>query len=480
MVTPSGSFPAGSPTAAALGASKNSHNVSFARPAQHVPQGWSVSRTLVVVGAGPKALAIHTKAAALRAVGSDAPSVVIIEDKGVAANWDGTNGYTDGRQQLVTPPEKDLGFPYRSGFGTRVDQTMVQYSWHAFLVATGRLSSRLHSQRPPVFHSDLASYLHWVSKESAADIRPGKVIDAGIESNRNEWVVRYQPSDSTACQELRANGIVITGPGSPRLLVGRTGRPHFIISNSQTFWERRRIEDFRTFLKGRIAIVGAGDTAASVVVTLLDVLPNPEQVHIDLFCPIDREIGVTASRSESLGETGWHTNPTGWDRLALTARKAYFKRTERGVFSGILKARIDAAANVRPIPAFVVDWERREKAVKVTIESNGRREHFPGPYYNRLVVATGFKRWSFSELFREKSEFPPSFPAIHVKGAKFDNEVEEAISMRIKTDLSYTNDRGWPSAKLYLPILAGLQCGPGFPNLGCLGLLSDRIIGSVL
>ena len=30
MVTPSGLFPAGSPTAAALGASKNSHYVSFA------------------------------------------------------------------------------------------------------------------------------------------------------------------------------------------------------------------------------------------------------------------------------------------------------------------------------------------------------------------------------------------------------------------------------------------------------------------
>lgn len=164
----------------------------------------------------------------------------------------------------------------------------------------------------------------------------------------------------------------------------------------------------------------------------------------------------------------------------MAKRKAYFKRTERGVFSGILKARIDAAANVRPIPAFVVDWERREKTVKVTIESDGLREHFPGPYYNRLVVATGFRRWSFTELFGEKSEFPPSFPEIDAKGASFDNEVEEAISLLINADLSYSNDRGWPRPKLYLPVLAGLKCGPGFPNLGCLGLMSDRIIGSLL
>jgi hypothetical protein len=30
--------------------------------------------------------------------------------------------------------------------------------------------------------------------------------------------------------------------------------------------------------------------------------------------------------------------------------------------------------------------------------------------------------------------------------------------------------------KLYLPMLAGLTQGPGFPNLSCLGNLSDRIL----
>lgn len=32
--------------------------------------------------------------------------------------------------------------------------------------------------------------------------------------------------------------------------------------------------------------------------------------------------------------------------------------------------------------------------------------------------------------------------------------------------------------KLFLPNLAGLTQGPGFPNLSCLGLLSDRILGT--
>jgi mycobactin lysine-N-oxygenase len=33
---------------------------------------------------------------------------------------------------------------------------------------------------------------------------------------------------------------------------------------------------------------------------------------------------------------------------------------------------------------------------------------------------------------------------------------------------------------LFLPNLAGLNQGPGFPNLSCLGLLSDRVLGAEL
>ncbi|HZE18456.1 MAG TPA: lysine 6-monooxygenase, partial [Mycobacterium sp.] len=34
--------------------------------------------------------------------------------------------------------------------------------------------------------------------------------------------------------------------------------------------------------------------------------------------------------------------------------------------------------------------------------------------------------------------------------------------------------------KLFLPNLAGLTQGPGFPNLSCLGLLSDRVLGAAI
>jgi mycobactin lysine-N-oxygenase len=46
--------------------------------------------------------------------------------------------------------------------------------------------------------------------------------------------------------------------------------------------------------------------------------------------------------------------------------------------------------------------------------------------------------------------------------------VQEAIGH----DLALTG----VTPKLFLPNLAGLNQGPGFPNLSCLGLMSDRVL----
>jgi mycobactin lysine-N-oxygenase len=50
----------------------------------------------------------------------------------------------------------------------------------------------------------------------------------------------------------------------------------------------------------------------------------------------------------------------------------------------------------------------------------------------------------------------------------------DSIQEAIGYDLS-VND---VEPKLFLPGLAGLTQGPGFPNLSCLGRLSDRVLGS--
>jgi cation diffusion facilitator CzcD-associated flavoprotein CzcO len=68
---------------------------------------------LAVVGAGPKGIAIAAKARALAAAGLPAPRVVLVDRSEVAGNWSGRQGYTNGLLPLGTPPEKDVGYPYR-------------------------------------------------------------------------------------------------------------------------------------------------------------------------------------------------------------------------------------------------------------------------------------------------------------------------------------------------------------------------------
>jgi mycobactin lysine-N-oxygenase len=51
-------------------------------------------------------------------------------------------------------------------------------------------------------------------------------------------------------------------------------------------------------------------------------------------------------------------------------------------------------------------------------------------------------------------------------------------SDRLQEGIGYDLSVNDLTPKLFLPNLSGLTQGPGFPNLSCLGLLSDRVLGS--
>src|SRR5258708_38487026 len=74
--------------------------------------GASSGQTLLVVGAGPKAIAIAAKREVLAKRGLPVPELVIVDFQGVAARWSGQFGFTDGRQLLGARLGKDIGFPY--------------------------------------------------------------------------------------------------------------------------------------------------------------------------------------------------------------------------------------------------------------------------------------------------------------------------------------------------------------------------------
>jgi mycobactin lysine-N-oxygenase len=121
--------------------------------------------TLAVLGAGPKGLAIAAKRAALARTGWDVPDLLVVGGAGVAANWSGAAGYTDGRQLLSTEPEKDVGFPYARTWGAdseRVSHEVGRWSWQSYLVQQEGLADRVDRGRLRPTHREWSRYLRCV------------------------------------------------------------------------------------------------------------------------------------------------------------------------------------------------------------------------------------------------------------------------------------------------------------------------------
>jgi mycobactin lysine-N-oxygenase len=102
--------------------------------------------------------------------------------------------------------------------------------------------------------------------------------------------------------------------------------------------------------------------------------------------------------------------------------------------------------------------EAGERQVVVTIEYGDERERVA---YDLVVVAIGFQARWFEDLLGDQAR--------HRLGAAL---AGARLDRSIGPDLSVAG----LSPPLHLPVVAGLAQGPGFPNLSCLGLLSDRIL----
>src|SRR5712692_7605480 len=140
---------------------------------------------LLVVGAGPKAIAIAAKAHVLRELGWTTPDVLILEKQEIAANWGGRHGFTHGKHLLGTPPEKDIGFPYESEFDPSVDRAMLAYSWHAHKIDLGEYSEWVDRGRENPRHARWAQYFQWAGARIHADVRLGELRK--IEAQGAQW-----------------------------------------------------------------------------------------------------------------------------------------------------------------------------------------------------------------------------------------------------------------------------------------------------
>ena len=418
---------------------------------------------LAVVGAGPKAMAIVAKAAALASLGFAVPEIHVFERATVGAHWTGASGHTSGRQPLGTPPDKDVGFPYASaswgrGLDAAVDAAMQRFSWQAFLTDLGTFADWVDRGRPAPEHRQWARYLGWVAEraQAAFTLHRGDVRSVGRRCGR--WHLTWAPADGGAAQVLRADGLVLTGPGPATWPAGTPS--HERLLTPETFWPKLgEIAGAR----GRVAVVGAGETAAAIALALA------EQGGPGLDVVIVSPHGMAYSRGESYRENRVYTDPAagGWETLSAEHRREFVRRTDRGVFSQQALKALDQADNVELVAGRVAGATLSEAGTPVLEVRYGEATRtLPCDW---AVIATGGDP---ARGLRRLLE--PDAAAELATAARLDDLAAETLEAAICYDLALPG----AGPKLHLPMLAGFAQGPGFPNLSCLGRLSDRILGA--
>ena len=398
-----------------------------------------------MVGAGPKGIAIAAKSRALAAAGLPTPRVVLVDRGEVAGNWSGRQGYTSGLLPLGTPPEKDVGYPYAASWGdasAEVVAAMAGYSWHRHLIRHGAYGDWVDRGRMRPTHRQWSAYLREVADAAGAEIARGVVT--GLEVAGGGWEVRLEAGDAIA-----ADGVVLTGAG-PAITVPGQPPDHPRVLDGRTYWLAARGLDRERALN--VCVVGSGETAASVVIDLM------QRCHQHSAIDVLTARGVLYSRGESYEENRFYSDPADWPRLAEAHRREFLARTDRGVFSLQAEAALNQARGFRTLAGRAAAVEAREHDVIVTIAYGDERERVA---YDAVVVAIGFDgRW-FETLLGEDAN-------ARYQDALGGAELERVIDV----DLSVSG----LAPPLHLPVMAGLAQGPGFPNLSCLGLLSDRIL----
>jgi mycobactin lysine-N-oxygenase len=402
--------------------------------------------TLAVVGAGPKGIAIATKARALAAAGLPAPRVVLVDRGEVAGNWSGRQGYTSGLLPLGTPPEKDVGYPYAASWGDAsadVVAAMAGYSWQRHLIRHGAYSDWVDRGRTRPTHRQWSAYLSEVAEMAEAEIVSGVVTGLEV-AGGDRWQVTREAGAAIA-----ADGVVITGAG-PVITVPGQPRDHPRVLDGRTYWLAAHGLHRERALN--VCVIGSGETAASVVIDLV------KRCHRRSAIDVLTARGVLYSRGESYDENRLYSDPADWPRLAEAHRREFLERTDRGVFSLQAEAALNQARGFRTLAGRAAAVEPREHDVIVTIAYAEERERVA---YDAVVVAIGFDgRW-FEALLGKDADG-------RYRAAVGGGELERTIDI----DLSVAG----LAPPLHLPVMAGLAQGPGFPNLSCLGLLSDRIL----
>jgi mycobactin lysine-N-oxygenase len=417
---------------------------------------------LIVVGAGAKAAGIATKVHILNGLGLAQLSMLVVEGTEVAASWKGRNGMTSGEEPLAVTPIKDVGFPYQSHIefgeaGEAIDAALAGFTWQQHMISKRRYARWVDAGSPQVRHRDYGEYLTWVMSRASEGIRHlrGRVTEVTLAGEGESWAVKVDEPDGASRHS--GSALVLTGPGIHRSF------PHEPAVASRVFHCDSRRDEFARIPDDRqcdVAIVGGGESALSATMFLRGLRPRS---RFTIYTPM-----LPMSRGESFLENRVFSNPDAveWGSLDEQTRRDFVKHSDRGVFDPPSLAAIAYDDRCSFVTGRVTDVGSATAGDGVRLEYESpegpvSREH------DYVANCTGFDllaqlRTLFPAAVREEIE--------RQVGPLWDRPAGTEVPIGRHLEL-----RGM-QPRLQIPGLAGLSQGPGFANLGALGLLSNRVL----
>ncbi len=212
----------------------------------------------------------------------------------------------------------------------------------------------------------------------------------------------------------------------------------------------------------RVVVIGGGETAASMLNELF-------RHRVSTITVISPQVTLF-TRGEGFFENTLFSDPTGWSSLTLAERRDALARTDRGVFSARVQDALLADDRIRHLRGRVAHAVALDDRIRLTLSTNRGGERLETVHGFDLVIdGSGADALWFVPLLGQDAR---DLIELGLGGPL----TGETLSESIGHDLAVTG----VTPKLFLPGLSGLTQGPGFPNLSCLGLLSDRILGANL
>jgi mycobactin lysine-N-oxygenase len=421
---------------------------------------------LLIVGAGAKAAGIATKVHVLNKLGLGPISLKIVEGTEPAASWLGRNGMTSGEEPLAVTPIKDIGFPYQSHVefgdaGEAIDAAAMGFSWQQYLIGRRRYARWIDAGSPSVRHRDYGEYLRWVLSRATDGVTvvDGRVVEVSLAEDGERWLVEVEGGAGAGRHE--GGALVLTGPGVHRAF------PHEPSVAGRVFHCDSRRSEFSRLPADRacdVAVVGGGESALSCVMFLRGLRPL---ARFTIYTPM-----LPMSRGESFLENRVFSNPdeVEWQALDLQTRRDFVKHSDRGVFDPPSLAAIAYDDRCRFVTGRVTDVGApgSGEGVRLRYEAPGgatRAEH------EYVVNCTGFDLLAqLRQLFA-----PPVRDEVERRAGPL-WELPAAGEVRIGRALELVG----MSPRLHIPGLGGLGQGPGFANLGALGLLANRVLAPLV